>query len=80
MNDIHSNLLANYKTRWLASLINSAIEDHPVIVLTGARQVGKTTLLLNEKPLKNWRYISLDDFDVLHQSRNDPESLWAGFR
>ena len=78
MNDIHSNLLANYKPRWLASLINSAIEDHPVIVLTGARQVGKTTLLLNEKPLKNWRYISLDDFDVLHQSRNDPESLWAG--
>jgi len=52
--------------------------DHPVIVLTGARQVGKSTLLLNAEPFRNWRYHTMDDFDVLAQVRRDPEALWAG--
>ncbi len=53
-------------------------EDHPVIILTGARQVGKSTLLKNECPFSAWRYISLDDFDYLAQVKKDPASLWSG--
>lgn len=48
------------------------------MVLTGARQVGKSTLLRHAHPISNWRYHSLDDLDVLEQAEKDPEVLWAG--
>jgi predicted AAA+ superfamily ATPase len=67
-----------YRQRWLTPLLQDAIKDHPVIVLTGARQVGKSTLLFNAEPFRNWRFHTLDDFDVLEQARSNPESLWAG--
>ncbi|MBK7454327.1 MAG: AAA family ATPase [Anaerolineales bacterium] len=67
-----------YRERWLTPLLQDAIKDHPVIVLTGARQVGKSTLLFNTEPFRNWRFHTLDDFDVLEQARSNPESLWAG--
>jgi len=69
---------ASYRERWLTSLLRSAIQDHPIIVLTGARQVGKSTLLLNAEPFRNWRFHTLDDFDTLEQAHSNPESLWAG--
>jgi len=78
MNDNHSNLELKYKTRWIAPLLRDALKTHPIIVLTGARQVGKSTLLQREPPFATWRYISLDDFDTLAQARTDPTSLWAG--
>lgn len=49
-----------------------------MIVLTGARQVGKSTLLLNALPFREWRYHNLDDFDTLRQARQGSEALWAG--
>ena len=49
-----------------------------MVILTGARQVGKSTLLQQEKPFSQWRYLSLDDFDVLQQAEREPTSLWAG--
>jgi len=52
------------------------VEDHPVVVLTGARQVGKSTLLLHT--FSHWWYLTLDDFDVLTQAERDPQALWAG--
>lgn len=52
--------------------------DHSVIVLTGARQVGKSTLLFNAEPFRSWRFHTMDDFNVLEQARSNPESLWAG--
>ena len=67
-----------YYERWLTPIMQAASIDHPVIVLTGARQVGKSTLLLNADPFRNWRFHTMDDFDVLAQVRRDPEALWAG--
>ena len=78
MNDNHSRYELKYKTRWLASLLRDAAQEHPVIILTGARQVGKSTLLLQEPPFSSWRYINMDDFDALAQAKKDPASLWAG--
>jgi len=78
MNDNHSKSELEYKPRWLASPLRDAVEDHPIIVLSGARQVGKSTLLLQEQPFSKWRYINMDDFDALAQARSDPASLWAG--
>src|SRR5512138_506517 len=67
-----------YRERLLTPLLQSAIRDHPIIVLTGARQVGKSTLLLNAEPFRNWRFRTLDDFDTLEQATSNPESLWVG--
>ena len=76
MNNSTAN--ASYRERWLTPLLSSAIQDHPIIVLTGARQVGKSTLLLNAEPFRSWRFHTLDDFDTLEQAHSNPESLWAG--
>ena len=78
MNDNHSNNELKYKPRWITSLLRDAVRNHPIVVLTGPRQVGKSTLLQQEPPFSHWRYISLDDFDTLSQARKDPPSLWAG--
>lgn len=48
-----------------------------MVILTGARQVGKSTLLREEKPFSKWRYVSLDDFDALQQAEENPAALWA---
>jgi predicted AAA+ superfamily ATPase len=67
-----------YRKRWITPYIREAINDHSIVVLTGARQVGKSTLLLNAEPFCNWRFYTMDDFDVLRQANQDPEALWAG--
>jgi predicted AAA+ superfamily ATPase len=76
MNDYHSQGELYYKPRWLAPLLETATQEHPVVVLTGARQVGKSTLLQHTFP--HWRYLTLDDFDVHAQAERDPQALWAG--
>ena len=78
MNDYQSYSELNYKPRWIAPILRDAVKDHSIVVLTGARQVGKSTLLQHESPFADWRYITLDDFDVLSQVKSDPTFLWAG--
>lgn len=47
----------------------------PVVILAGARQTGKSTLVRNLFP--NRRYLTLDDLDLLDQAKRDPDSLLA---
>ena len=49
----------------------------PAVVLTGARQTGKSTLVEQLVPGKR-RYRSLDEFDVRDAARRDPEALLGG--
>ena len=49
----------------------------PAVVLTGARQTGKSTLVEKLVP-GDRRYRSLDDFDVRDAARRDPEALLGG--
>jgi predicted AAA+ superfamily ATPase len=77
MNKFYSEPL-HYYDRWITSLLRSACEAHPIVVFTGARQVGKSTLLRKAEPFNAWRYHTMDDFDTLHQVRENPASLWAG--
>lgn len=46
----------------------------PAVVVTGARQSGKSTLAEHLVPGKR-RYVTLDELDVLDAARRDPESL-----
>ncbi len=77
MNNFHS-LPGEYRERWLTPLLQAAAASHPIVVLTGARQVGKSTLLRHAPPFSTWRYHTMDDFDTLRQVREHPASLWAG--
>ena len=77
MNNIYSRPEIYYP-RWVTSSLQQASQDHPIVVLTGARQVGKSTLLLNASPFRDWRFHTLDDFDILQQARERPQELWAG--
>ena len=78
MNEIHSRHESKYKSRWIAPIFRKAVKDYSVVVLTGARQVGKSTFLQHESPFADWPYISFDDFDALARAKSDPSSLWAG--
>lgn len=53
-------------------IINEINKTFPVLLVTGPRQVGKTTLLLNLKP-KNMEYITLDDEVLRTQAQEDPK-------
>ncbi|GBE01245.1 hypothetical protein BMS3Abin08_00671 [bacterium BMS3Abin08] len=68
-------MIAKYRKRWLADSLREAIEFSPVVVLSGARQTGKSTLLKNERPFKNWHYISFDDLDILALANKNPEEI-----
>lgn len=78
MNDNHSDNELVYKKRWLEPSFETAIHDFPVVVLTGARQVGKSTLLQQAESVKSWRYITLDDYEIRRQADSDPRAIWAG--
>lgn len=65
----------------LPRLVETALAERlrvmPAVVITGARQAGKSTLVATLAPGKR-RYASLDDLDVLDAARRDPEALVGG--
>jgi len=64
-----------YIKRWLADKLSASLNVSSVLVLTGARQTGKTTLLKNEPIFKGFKYFSLDDLDTLAQVQRDPSPI-----
>jgi len=63
--------------RDLVPAIAAALADMPVVVLTGMRQTGKSTLLTTAPEIKGRRYLTLDDFAQLAAAREDPEGFLA---
>jgi predicted AAA+ superfamily ATPase len=65
----------------LPRLVGAALAERlrvmPAVVVTGARQTGKSTLAEHLVPGER-RYRSLDDLDVLDAARRDPEVLVGG--
>jgi hypothetical protein len=63
-----------YLPRGLEPVLQRAAREFPAVVLTGARQTGKTTLL---KHLfgERYRYVSLETPDVLAAVRADPRGF-----
>ncbi len=55
--------------------VTRALRTAPVVVLLGARQTGKTTLVRSLPGLKDRLYLTLDDFDLRMQAETDPESV-----
>ena len=67
--------MGNYKNRTIEKSLDSLEGICPVIMVTGPRQVGKTTLLnhllVNSKQKIN--YVSLDNLLIRSQAKEDPE-------
>ncbi len=63
----------NALTRIIERALHEQLSVMPVVVVTGARQTGKTTLVTTR--LKGRRYFSLDDLEVLEMVRREPETL-----
>ncbi len=65
----------------LPRLVESALAERlrvmPAVVVTGARQTGKSTLAAKRVSGAR-RYATLDDLDVLDAARRDPEALLGG--
>ena len=65
----------------LPRLVGSALEQRlrvmPAVVVTGARQAGKSTLA-GRLVQGERRFATLDDFDVLDAAQRDPEVLLGG--
>lgn len=63
--------------RLVSNELVERLDVMPALVLTGARQTGKSTLVRSLVPGPR-RYHSLDDLDVLDLARRDPEALVGG--
>ena len=67
--------MSGYITRSIEKKLNSIINVFPVIMITGSRQVGKTTLLnhMTLSSKKNINYVSLDNMLIRTKANEDPE-------
>jgi len=76
MKEIISGPEIKYINRRVAQKIREAVKSFQVIVVSGARQVGKSTMLKNE--FNDFFYYTMDDFATLESAHIDPPSLWKG--
>ena len=60
-------------SRTIKKEIIKSLKNKPVTLITGARQVGKSTLCYEIKKEFNFNYVSLDDRRERQQAINDPE-------
>ena len=61
----------------MTAALNQRLKVMPAVVVTGARQTGKSTLVKELTPEKR-TYFSLDDMDVFELARQNPEALTGG--
>ena len=62
-----------YITRNLENVVNQVTKEYPVVLVTGPRQVGKTTMLQKLMEGTNRGYVTLDDLNERAIAKTDPE-------
>ena len=71
--------MTTYLSREIVPRLERALKALPVVVLSGLRQTGKSTLLQNEAAIvRGHTYRTLDDFGTLAVAQANPESLLTG--
>ena len=63
----------NYIARNLEKVVQQITKEYPVVLVTGPRQVGKTTMLQKLMEGTNRGYVSLDDLNERSLAKTDPE-------
>ncbi|MDE3243284.1 MAG: ATP-binding protein [Nitrospirota bacterium] len=69
------NTLSRPVPRYLTQEVVQALTAFPVVVLTGARQTGKSTLIRELLPEPDRDYRTLDDMEVLERAQREPDAL-----
>lgn len=69
--------MTDYFRRSSEALILDALRSAPVVVVTGPRQAGKSTLLRHA--LADWPVVSLEDPDMREFARDDPRGFLRHF-
>lgn len=59
--------------RSAVDLLQRSLQDYPVVVVTGPRQAGKSTLL--RQTLPDWQMLSLEDLDLREFAQSDPRAF-----
>ncbi len=67
----------NLKPRFCGASLVERLAVMPAVVVTGARQTGKSTLVQDLLPGER-QFFTLDDLDVVDLARSDPEALLEG--
>lgn len=62
-----------YIVRNLEKVVNQVTKEYPVVLVTGPRQVGKTTMLKKLMEGTDRGYVTLDDLNERSIAKNDPE-------
>jgi predicted AAA+ superfamily ATPase len=75
---IHGVNEARFLPRLLTPLVEEALRRFPVVIVTGARQTGKSTLVQRLPSSGDRRYYTLDDLDLLDRVERDPDTLLDG--
>lgn len=63
----------NYIARGLEKIVLEVTKEYPVVLVTGPRQVGKTTMLQRLMKGTDRGYVSLDDLNERNLAKTDPE-------
>lgn len=61
--------------RLISATLEERLAEYPIVVLGGARQVGKTTLVQNFAGAANRLFVSLDHLPTLQRATQAPEAL-----
>jgi predicted AAA+ superfamily ATPase len=67
--------MTDYHPRDISDAVSAALENMPVVVVTGMRQTGKTTFLCSQLGLGDRIYVSFDDFAQLEAAKSDPDGF-----
>jgi hypothetical protein len=67
-----------YAQREMVSKLTEALSYLPVVVLSGLRQAGKSTILIEDPVLSQRAYSTLDDFAIRTAASQNPEAFLAG--
>ena len=62
-----------YISRSLEKVVSEVTKEYPVVLVTGPRQVGKTTMLQKLMEGTDRSYVSLDDLNERNLAKTDPE-------
>ena len=65
-------------SRHVLPLLQDALADTPVVLLNGARQTGKSTLIQSLSATAQRRYFTLDDATTLAAAASDPDGFISG--
>ncbi len=79
MLDDHGRMAPPFRPRLIAAALASDLETFPVVVLTGARQAGKSTLAQEGDAFATRPYVTLDDYSVRQQAADSPRELLQRF-